>query len=63
MDKKEGVEGHKELVDSMEHRFYINSNHTYANSSVGIDTSDCFCKEDSVRKIENFEGVRGTLRV
>ena len=27
--------------------------------SVGIDTSDGFCKEDPARKIEPFEGVRG----
>ena len=41
-----------------------NCNHTilYANSSVGIDTSDGLCKEEPVRKIENLGKLHTTVK-
>ena len=34
----------------------------YTNSSVGINTSDWFCKEDSIRKIETLNTSNYTMR-
>ena len=48
---------HPCIIDiSSDSEFDINDNHTilYANSSVGIDTSDVFCEENSVRKNETL---------
>ena len=48
---------HPHILDiSSDSKSETNNNHTilYANSSEGIDGSDGFCKEDCVRKFENF---------
>ena len=53
---------HAHVLDiSCNYECYIASNHTvilHANSSVGIDTSDDFCKEYSVRELKTQNTVR-----